>query len=255
MKVFAFGKAVVNQKRRTALARGRFARFEAVRQRGHKGFGLAVNFGQVVVLTGDLHRRAQVGHTVFPLQGRGGICAPHHATLVPDTALAHQQLHGHGIEHFIAHHHPTELLGQGVNPLHLVRIGFQGFLLTRAQATRQIHDGVALHAVAQTLQQLQGQRARTRAKFQHLVGTGHLQGLGHLMRQRVAKVLGHFGGGGKVAAALGGEAQLAQVVGVIAHAGRIQGQGHEAVKAQPTTGIGDAALNQGVQSLLARVVG
>ena len=204
------------------------------------------------MLAGHVYGRAQVGQSVFPLQS---IRCPHHATLVPHTALAHQQLHRHGIKHFVAHHHTAELLGQGIDPLHLVRMGFERVLLALAQAARQINDGVALHFIAQALQQLQSQRTRACAEFPHLVGACDLQCLGHLVGQRAAKVLGHFGGSGKVAAALRREAKLAQAVGVVAHAGGVKGQRHEAVKAQPAACMGDAALNQRVQSLLARVVG
>ena len=56
----------------------------------------------------------------------------------------------------------------------------------------------------------------------------------HLVGQRAAKVLGHFGGCGKVAAALRRETKFTQAVGVIAHARGIERQRHEGVKRQPT---------------------
>ena len=75
--------------------------------------------------------------------------------------MARQQLHGHGVQHLVAHHHAAEFFGQGIHPAQLVGMRHQLGLLARAQAARQIDDGVALHPIAQRIQQLQRQPAAT----------------------------------------------------------------------------------------------
>src|SRR5574344_2161780 len=64
---------------------------------------------------------------------------------------------------------------------------------------------------------------------------------------QLAKNGRHFRRGDKVAAAAGHAAQLDAVVGVVAQAGGVQGQVHEAVKAQPAARLGDVVLDVGGQ--------
>ena len=241
--VLVFAKAVVQQEGRAPL--------QPVGQHADEAFALGVDFGQVVLRAFDIDRRAQVGRAVGP--GKTAVFGHHHAALMPHTALltavARQQLHGHGVQHFIAHHHTAKLFGQGIYPAQLVRVGNQLGLLAGPQAARQIDDGVALHPVAQRIQQLQRQRARACAKLPHLIGTGALQGLAHLHGQRLAEQGRELGRGHKVAARLGHGAKFGGVVGVIAQAGRVQRQGHEAVKTQPSAlggnGLGDVLVKGG----------
>jgi hypothetical protein len=65
--------------------------------------------------------------------------------------MARQQLHRHGVEHFVAHHHAVELrVGQRIHPAHLVaKPAASAQLLAGAQAARDIDDGVAAHGAAQ----------------------------------------------------------------------------------------------------------
>ena len=122
-------------------------------------------------------------------------------------------------------------------------------LLARAQAARQVDDGVALHLVAQRIQQLQRQRARACAKLPNFMGASALQRLAHLHGQRLAEQGRELRRGHKVAARLRHGAEFGGVVGVIAQAGRIQRQGHEAVKTQPSAlggnGLGDVLVQGG----------
>ena len=165
------------------------------------------------------------------------------------AATARQQLHRHRIEHLVAHHHAFDVLGQCIHPAQLGGVGHQLGLLAGAQAARQIDDGVALHLVAQRIQQLQRQRAGACTELPHFRGSGALQRLAHLHGQRLAEQGREFGGGHKVAARLGHGTEFGGVVGVIAQAGRIQRQGHEAVKTQPSAlggnGLGDVLVQGG----------
>ena len=60
-----------------------------------------------------------------------------------------EQLHWHRIEHFIAHHHTADVVGQCIHPLHFVDVCRQLSLLTRTQTARHVNDGVALHFIPQ----------------------------------------------------------------------------------------------------------
>ena len=210
-----------------------------------------MDLGQVILRAFDVDGRAQVGGAVGP--GKTAVLSYRHAALMPHTALlaavARQQLHGHGVQYLVAHHHAAEFFGQGIHPAQLVGMRHQFGLLARAQAARQIDDGVALHLIAQRIQQLQRQRAGARAKLPDLVGAGVRQGFAHLYGQRLAEQRGHLGRGHKVAAGLGHGAELGGIVGVVAQAGRVQGQGHEAVKTQPSAlggnGLGDVLVQGG----------
>ena len=99
------------------------------------------------------------------------------------------------------------------------------------------------------IKQLQRQCARACAKLPHLVGTGALQRLAHLHSQRLAEQEREFRGGHKVAARFGHSAEFGGIVGVVAQAGRVQGQCHETVKTQPSTlggnGLGNVLVKGG----------
>ena len=173
---------------------------------------------------------------------------------MPHTLLAHQQLHGHGVQHLVAHHHALELRGQFVHPTHLVGERLERVLLTRAQAARQIDDGVALDARPQGLKQLQRQSARSCAKFPDFVGLSLAQSLRHLVRQGAAKPRRELGRRHKIAAAGGRGAKFAQLVGVIAQTRRVQSQRHEMVKRQPPARGLDAVLDNSHQRTVVRIV-
>ena len=234
--VLALTKAIVEQKHGAAAHAGG--------QGADEGLGLGMDFGEVVVWPVDGQRGAQVGGAVGPGEG---IRMPGHATFVPLALHAGQQLHRHGVEHFVAHHHAVELRGQRIHPAHRVAKPRQRQLLARPQAAGQIHDGVALHLCAQRAQQLHGQRTRAGAELPHLVGAGLLQGFGHLGGQGLAEQRGHFGGGDEVAARRREGAELGQLVGVVTQARGVQGQCHEAVKADPAAVGSNVSLDVGLQ--------
>ena len=236
--VLALAKAVVDEQQCAAP--------QLLAQGAHKGFGLGVDFGEVVVRAFDGNRRRQGGRPVLPDERT---LLQRHTALMPLPALAQQQLHGHGVQQFIAHDHAFHGVGQGVQPAQLVRVRGQALLLARAQAARQVHDGVALHRVAQRVQQLQCQRPRARAKLPQLAGLRALQRLAHLHGQCLAEQRGQLGCGHKVAARLGQVAKLGQAARVVAQARRVQGQRHEAVESDPAArgvdGLGDVGMQGG----------
>lgn len=199
-----------------------------------------MDFGQVVLIAFDVQRRTQIGGTVGP--GQAGTLG-HHATFVPDTALAHQQLHRHGVQHFVADHHAFDGLGPGIQPAHLVGMCGQGLRLARAQRTRQIDDGVTPHFVAQRIEQLQGQGPRARPELEHLGGRGLFQGLAHLHGQGLAKQRCQARGRHKIAATVRHGAKLLQRAGVVPQSGLVQGQGHETVKREPATSFGNGLMH------------
>jgi len=227
--VLTLRKTIVDEKHRALL--------QAVGQGANEGFGLGVNLGQVIMLAFDGPRRAQVGGAVFPLKRRLRVVLRHHAALKPLALVAHQQLHRHGVKQLVAHRHAAEFFRQFADPSHFALMRLQGLLLACAQAARQIHNGVSGERITQRVQQLQGQGARACAKLPYLVGVCHGQGLTHTVRQRAPKPGGHFRGSDEVAARGGGGAKFAQLVGVVAQTGRVQGQGHEAVEADPAASV------------------
>ncbi len=92
---------------------------QPVTQGVDEGFSLRVDLGQVVLRALDLDGRAQVGGLVFP--GKGAVLH-RHAALVPHaalrTAVAREQLHGHGVEHLVADHHALHAFRQRIDPAH-----------------------------------------------------------------------------------------------------------------------------------------
>jgi hypothetical protein len=119
-------------------------------------------------------------------------------------------------------------------------------LLARTQRAGQVDDGVALDGHTQALQfiqHLQGQGPGAGTELPHLARAGGGQGLGHLRGQQLAKHGGQLGRGHEIAAGIGHGPELGGVVGVIAQPRGVQGQGHETVKAQPATGLGNGLID------------
>ena len=88
-----------------------------------------MDFGDVVVLATHFVRRAQLGCTVLPRKAIGG-SVPHDAALMPDAAHASQYLDRHGVQHFIADHHPPHACGQAANPMNPGGMGLERLLLS-----------------------------------------------------------------------------------------------------------------------------
>ena len=228
-----FGETVVQQKHRAGL--------QPVGQGAHKGLGLRMDLGQVVVAARHVEWRPQGGRLI----GRNKHTALNGDTaLLPDAVHTGQQLHRHGVQHLVADHHTLHLSRQFADPLHGLAPGGQALALVRLQAAGEIHDRVPPNLRAQGLEQLLRQRAGTRAELPDLGGAGSIQRLRHLPRQRLAKTRGKLGRGDKIAAAAlhagGHEAELARITGVIAQTRGVQGHGHETVKTDPATGSGDS---------------
>ena len=240
MVVLAFGETVVHQYHHPGVRAAQHALGQAV----HKGLCLGVELGEVVVLTVNVQRWPQLAGPVLPSPNAfcAG-CSGHHAALMPLALAALQQLNRHGVDDLIADHHTVHHIGPLTEPLHFVGMGMQHGLLALAQGARQLDDGVALHRIAQAVEQLQRQVAGAGAKLPDGVATGVFQGLAHRLDQGAAKPRAQGGGGDKVAARwiCTDESVLSAV---IAQAWGIQGQGHEAVKAQPAAGTGHGALDQ-----------
>jgi hypothetical protein len=112
-----------------------------------------------------------------------------HTALGPGHAVPVQQLHRHGVQHLVAHHHALQRVGQGVQPLHAAAERGQALRLALAQRAGQVDDTVAahLHRPAHPLAVLRGQRARAGAELHHLVQAAGVQRLRHLARQRAAE--------------------------------------------------------------------
>ena len=106
VEVFGLGEAVIQKKRRPAPP-GQ----QPLSQADHKSLGLGVNLGQVIVLAFDLDGWAQVGDAVLPSEI---FARTDHPALVPHALRALQQLHRHGVQHLVAHHHALDGLGPGV---------------------------------------------------------------------------------------------------------------------------------------------
>ena len=260
--VLALGEAVVQEE-------GRAAR-HALGQRGHKGLGLAVGFGDGaghVLAVGALGGRAHAfgGGAVQPDEAGRGVrsvgrrrigrglgggfgAGQAHATLQPTLAIPAHQVHGHGVQHLVAHDHAFQRIGQAVGPHHLVhqaRVLFlQTLVLAVAQRARQVDDGVARDALAQLAQQLLGQGAGARAKLPDLVRAGGVQRLAQLGGHDLAKERRQFGGGHEVAAVLRTGTDHPATTAVVAQSRGVQGQFHEAFKAHPAATFADFVRNQ-----------
>ena len=117
MVVLAFRETIVHQDHyRLALAA-----LQALGQAAHKGLGLGMDFGQVIVVALDVQGRAQCAWSVLPLPS---LCAAqrcgHHSALVPHPLAALEQLNGHGIDHLVAHHHPVQSAAGHASLVHVL---------------------------------------------------------------------------------------------------------------------------------------
>ena len=181
------------------------------------------------------------------------------AALVPNACLAVQQLHGHGVQHFVADDDALHLGRQRIGPLHQMRKARQPLLLALAQAGRNFDNGVLPQGwrgrcSGEYLQHLLGQCTAACTKFPHGIGAGVQQGILHLHRQCLAKQGAEFGRGHKIAAIARPVAQRIAVAGVVAQVGCVQRQMHEAVKRQPAAGIFCHGLaNDGGQRMVCHV--
>ena len=229
MEELALGKTVVDEDRRAAL--------QSIGNRADEGLALRLQLGQIVLRAGHVDGWTQIGRLVHP--GKTAVVGQHHAALVPHAvllaALSEDQLHRHGVEHLVADDDAFDGFRQLVGPCNLIAELLQRLLLARAQAARQIDDGVALDAAAQRVEQLLGECARARAEFPDLIRARCVQRLAHLLRQRPAEQRRELGRGHEVAARLRHGAELGRAVGVITEARRVQRQLHEAIERQPAT--------------------
>ena len=177
--VLGLWKAVVDEERDAVL--------QVVGEAADEGLGLGMDLGHGAWQEGAVHRRAQRGGPVGKCEA---VARALHAALEPGAAIEVQQLHWHGIQHLVAHHHPAHAGGPGGDPGHPLTTTRQALGLPLAQRAGQINDGVAAkwHArIIQCADQLLGQRAGTRAKLDHLVGAAGPQRLRDRGRQRLAK--------------------------------------------------------------------
>ena len=235
VKVLGLGETVIQEKRGSTPP-GQ----QPLGQAGDESLGLGVNFGQVIVLTIDLDGRTPIGDPVLPSEC---FTSADHPTLVPDALGALQQLHRHGVQHLIAHHHTLDGLGPAVQPSHFARVLQQSVGLSVTQSARQVNDGVPRHRVAQAAQQLQGQGSGACAKFPDFIRACGRQCLFYLHRQGLAKQRRHARRGHKIAARGRHGTEFLQGVGVITQAGFVQGHGHETVKTDPAARLCDGLVD------------
>ena len=217
-------KTVVHEKRRTGL--------QTLPQTVHKSLRLQMDFTQIIMVTLNGARRSEVGGLVMPdIALRAFV--PSHTSLMPHAIDTVKQLDGHGIQHLVANDHCVDLLGQLIQPLHFVCVGFEIVGLLLPQMRRHLNDVITRDAATQAFKQLQSQAAVARAKFHHFLKFAVLQGLIHTARQGFAEIRRHQRGCDEIAAAGRHAAQRLTAGTVITGAWRIQCQCHEPVKRQP----------------------
>ena len=186
--VLALAKAIVDKKGGAAL--------QAPGHGADKGLRLRLDFSEVVVIASNVDGRAQCGRTVLPHKAEAAaachIVLHGHAALVPNARPAVQQLHRHGVQHFVADDDALQGRRQGIGPTHQRTEAGQPLLLALAQAGRDFHNGVLPQRLpcrgrGERIQQLFGQRAAACTKLPHGIGAGVAQGVLHLHGQGLAK--------------------------------------------------------------------
>ena len=245
MVILSLGKPVVQKKGRPLD--------QPIGERGHERLGHRVDLGQIVVATGDLQRWPQVARPVFPGQSRdsaAGVDA--NAAFTPPARPSRQQLDGHRVENFIADHDPAHRHRQLAGPAHLAGVLPEGLALALLQGARQVDDGVGLQPVTDRFQQLLCQCAASGAEFPQLRSLADLQCLLQLARNRTPEKRRHFRRGRKVAAPPvrpdRHHAELRTAVGVVAKAGRVQREFHEAVESDPAPAVGHNPAHMGLEA-------
>ena len=152
----------------------------------------------------------------------------------------------HRIQHLIAEDRAFERFRQRVKPAHLREIA-QQFLLAGAQFSGQLDDGITLDhdaGIRRLGQNVLGQLARTSAEFEDM-RRALVHNSGCDMRQRLPEQGAQLGRSCKIAIL----AELGGAAAVIAQAGRIQRQLHEAGKRDGATLPGNVVGNQALQGV------
>ena len=188
---------------------------QAIRQRADEGFGLGMDFGEVVVCALDLDRRAQAGGAVDPRQARRP--TPRSCQL---AVPARQQLDRHGIEHLVADHHAVEPLGQLARPIApCPPCPARASRWRSRKLAGEVDDGVAARSRSPRASSNCAASAPEPAPNSHTssVPAGS-QRVGHLHGQRLAEQRRHLRRGDEIAARRRQLAELARIVGVIAQA-------------------------------------
>ncbi len=122
-----------------------------------------------------------------------------------------------------------------------------GLALARAQRARQVDDGVARDPVAQRVEQLRRQRAGAGAELPEFGGAGGVERLRQLAGDGATEQRRQLRRSDEVAARAGQQAELAVAAAVVAQAGRVQGQRHEALEAEPAATLADLGGDEGGQ--------
>ena len=224
--VLGLGEAVVDEERRAALQ----PRRPACATKASACGWISVT---VPGTNGRVERRAQRGR-----RGRAKPSAPSASTPRRARATASpskcSSCTGIASSTSLPTTTPSIASGKRVEPAHAVAEARQALALARAQRARQVDDGVAAHALAQRVEQLRGQRAGAGAELPHARRCRWRPAPARTCtRQRLAEQRRQLRRGDEVAARRGIAPNLRLSRGVVAQAGRVQRQRHEAVERQP----------------------
>ncbi len=159
-----------------------------------------------------------------------------------------KQVDRHRVEHFVGDDDAGHRLGQRVEPAEAVGQRARRFALALAQRRRQLDDRVTADAIAERCQQLGRERAAAGAEFKDLVAAARLERLPDLARQGAAEQRRQLGRGDEVASRRGHAADDGSPARVVAEAGRVKGQRHEAAERDPAAGAIDGHADQSRES-------
>ncbi len=197
--------------------------------------------GDVVLLRRGVQRRPQRRRTILPgIAVRSG----NDAALEPLAAVPVQQLHRHRVEHLVADDDALHRVGQRVQPAHLRTVEGEPLPLALAQAARQVDDASSCARARRARRATAARSAPEPAPNSHtVVAAARVQRLRHLRGKSLAEQRRQLGRGHEIAARGGHQPELAVVARVVAEAGRVQRQRHEAVERQPAAGLGDGTVD------------
>jgi hypothetical protein len=236
MVELALREAVVDEERHTRLQRGSDG--------AHQALGGEADLGQVVVIPGREHRlgaplEVALGQAlVVPHEAR---VAHRHSALEDLAVLAMHQREGHHVEHLVRDHEAADLLRQPVDPHEALEILAVPLgdprALALAQVRAHLEHEIALRRAPHALQlpvQVRREHARAGTELEDVAAHG-LHHLGRLARDALRVHVGDLGAGHEVALA----AELARPRGVVAQAGRVERELHEARERDPVAGARD----------------
>ena len=238
MVVLGLGKTVVDEEGGAAL--------EAVGERRDEGFGLGMQLGDGAGGQAIGERWPAGGRVVGPGERRrirASDTTGDDTAFEPLLTVEVDEVDRHRVEHLVADDDAAHRIGQRLDPFDAIGIRGRRFALARTQRRRDLDDPVAPDPIAELPEQHRCERARAGAELPHLVAVAGFERLRDLPGQRPPEQRRQLGRGHEVAARRRHPPDP-RPARVVAEAGRVERERHEAAERQPAAALLDGAQDE-----------